>query len=80
MNFIQYLIERMIFATYSDCKIMKCGALVNTNINIVLGICKSIKIMANGTIVIKPLPETWGTDSHVSVYMNKFVYSIGGFR
>ena len=36
--------------------------------------------MANGTIVIKNLPETWGTDSHISVYMNKFVYSIGGFR
>ena len=50
------------------------------NINIVSGKCKSIKINANGTIVIKPLPETWGTDSHVSVYMNKFVYSIGGFR
>ena len=44
------------------------------------GKCKSIKIMANGTIVIKNLPETWGTDSHISVYMNKFVYSIGGFR
>ena len=48
--------------------------------NIVSGKCKSIKIMANGTIEIKHVPETWGTDSHVSVYMNKFVYSIGGFR
>ena len=53
---------------------------MNTNINIVSGKCKSIKIMANGTIEIKHVPETWGTDSHVSVYMNKFVYSIGGFR
>ena len=35
--------------------------------------------MPNGTIVVKSLPENWGHDSHMSLYMNNFVYSIGGF-
>ena len=36
--------------------------------------------MPNGTVVMRPLPETWGMDSHACVYMNNYVYSIGGYN
>ena len=36
--------------------------------------------MPDGTTKIKNLPANWGTDSHVTVYMDGFVYSISGYK
>ena len=35
--------------------------------------------MPDGTTKVKNLPDNWGTDSHVTVYMDGFVYSISGY-